>query len=178
MATCMSAAVARFRWGVVAAFAALFLAACGGGGDDGLSTGGGLSPGRPALQGDWVLRATVDGVTSAALPVSAASVPTETEVEAFDAADVADLIGVTLYQGGYTVTITGSTVRVVDPDSDYFLTVDSVRVTGYEGCGACGVGTSVRFQLTITFRERGTLDGTTRNSTGTETLLFEYERIA
>jgi hypothetical protein len=177
MVTRMFAAAVRLRWGVVAAFAALFLAACGGG-DDGGPVGPGLSPGRPALQGDWVLRVTVDGVTSAALPVAAASVPTETEVKAFDAADVADLIGVTLYQGGYTVTVTDGTVRVVDPDSDYFLTVESVRATGFEGCGTCGVGTSVRFQVTITFRERGTLDGTTRNSTGTEILLFEYERIA
>ncbi|RYF15771.1 MAG: hypothetical protein EOO30_13350 [Comamonadaceae bacterium] len=170
----MFAAVVRLRWGFAAACAALLLAACGGGDDGGAVDG--LSPGRLPLQGDWVLRVTVDGVTSAALPVSTASVLDQAEVDALDAADVAGLVGPTLYQGGYTVTVTGATVRVVDPDSDYFLTVNTVRASGFEGCGACGVGTTVRFQVTITFTERGTLDGTTRNSTGTEVLLFEFER--
>lgn len=176
MVTRMFAAVARLRWGVAAAFAALLLAACGGGDDGGPA--GGLSPGRLPLQGDWVLRVTVDGVTSAGLPVSAGSVLDQAEVGALDAADVAGLLGPTLYQGGYTVTVTGATVRVVDPDSDYFLTVNTVRASGFEDCGACGVGTTVRFQVTITFSERGTLDGTTRNSSGSEVLLFEFLRTA
>lgn len=171
----LPAAAMRLRMGFAAACAALLLAACGGGSDG--PPGPGLSPGRPSLQGDWVLRVTVDSVTTAAIDVPPNAVPDEGDAQALDAGDVAELIGATLYQGGYTVTVNGSTVRVVDPDSDYFLTVDTVRVDDFEDCGACGVGTAVTFTVTITFSERGTLDGRAiPANTGTEVLLFAYER--
>jgi hypothetical protein len=176
MVTLLPAAATRLRTGFAAACAALLLAACGGG-DDG-SPGPGLAPGRPALQGDWVLRVTVDGVTTAAIDVPAASVPGEDDAAALETGDVAALIGATLYQGGYAVTVNGSTVRVVDPDSNYFLTVDRVRVDDFEDCGACGVGTSVTFMVTIDFTESGTLDGVAiPPDTDTEVLSFDYERI-
>lgn len=177
MATLLPAAARRLTSWFAAACAALLLAACGGGGDDG-PPGPGLSPGRPALQGDWVLRVTVDSVTTAAIDVPPASVPDAGDADALEPDDLAALIGATLYQGGYTVTVNGATVRVVDPDSDYVLTVDSVRVDDFEGCGSCVAGTSVTFRVTITFGEQGTLDGVfIAPDTDTEELFFSYERI-
>lgn len=169
----LSSAASRLRSGCLAACAALLLAACGGGGDDGRH----LTPGERPLQGSWVLEVTVDGVTTAPVDVAAEDVPDEEDAEELDRADLAGIVGATLYQGGYTVSVSGNTVRVVDPDSDYLLTIDSVSSTNFVDCGACGVGSTVRLDVRFTFTESGVLDGVRQSGSGSETLRLTYRRV-
>lgn len=157
-----------------AASVVLFLAACGGGGGSagvtggsgGSGTGGSVAPGVPTLQGTWQLTITpLNGVTTAAVTVGATEVSTTGQL---DAPAVARLLAQTRFQA-YTTTVTGSSIRVVDPDTDYLMVVDSVTSSGFEGCGTCGVGTEITFTLSVNFTESGVFEGLTIPSRTTST---------
>jgi hypothetical protein len=167
----------RLRAWFLAAGAAVLLAACGGGGGDGDGGAAGhLAPGRPSLQGTWVLQVTHNGVVSAPVDVAVGSVPDAAGVDRLDTAAVAELLGRTLFQT-YSVTVTSSTVGVIDPDTNYQLAVDRVTTASFQGCGTCAVGTSVRFEVQIDFTENGELDGRTiPANSDTDVLVFEYVR--
>lgn len=163
------------RWCLAAL--ALNLAACGGGGggsDTQVST---ISPATPALQGSWQLTISVDGTPRAPTDLTAADVPTQTAANEFTAAGVAQLFALTF--PNKTVTRSGSTVTVTDPDTSYVLVVNSVSVSGYQGCGSCGVGSAVSVTLAVNFSEGGRFDGITVPArTFDATVTFRYQRTA
>lgn len=171
-----SSAASRLRLRCLLACAALLLSACGGGGDE---PGRHLSPGEQPRLGSWVVEVTEDGVTSAPVEVAAGDVPGEDEVDGLGAADMAALVGRTLFPSiHYDVTVTGRTVRVVNlTDTNYTLVIESVRTAAFQDCGACGPGSTVRFEATLTFTESGTLNGVPQSGTGT-VLVVTYRRTA
>lgn len=167
----------RLRSGFAAAATALLLAACGGGGgDDGdIRT---IEPATPAFQGTWQVEANIDGTTTAAVGAAAAAVPTQQAAASLSATSLAQLIAATRFQG-YTVTVNGSTLSVSDPDTNYALTINSFTVSDYQGCGACGVGTSVRYTVAMNFTESGTLDGFAIPVTTEDAVVrFTYTRMS
>lgn len=170
-----SFAASRLRLRCLVACAALLLSACGGGGEPGRH----LSPGEQPLRGSWVVEVTEDSVISAPVEVAPGDVPGEDDVDQFSPAEMAALVGMTLFPPGrYDVTVTGRTVRVVNlTDTNYTLVIDTVRTAGFQGCGACGPGSTVRFEATLTFTESGTLNGVPQSGTGT-TLGVTYRRTA
>ncbi len=170
-----SFAASRLRLQCLVASAALLLSACGGGGEPGRH----LSPGEQPLQGSWVVEVTEDSVTSAPVAIAPGDVPGEDDVEQFSRAEMAALVGMTLFQSiHYDVTVTGRTVRVLNlTDTNYTLVIDTVSTAGFQGCGACGPGSAVRFEATLTFTESGTLNGVPQSGTGT-VLVVTYRRTA
>lgn len=151
------AAATRLPLWFAAGCAALFLAGCGGGGDDG--PGRSLAPGGPSVQGTWVLTVSIGSTTHAPVDVAATDVPSEDDVANLSAAAVAELTGTTVFQG-YTVTVTGNSIHVTDPNTDYRLRINSLATANYRGCGDCRVGDEVTFDISVNFTESGLLDGT------------------
>jgi hypothetical protein len=156
---------------------ALALTACGGGGSGSDVQVGTLSPATPALQGNWQLTISFDGTPRAPIDLAAADVPTQTAASEFTAATVAQLVALTF--PNKTVTRSGSAVTVTDPDTSYVLVINSVSVSGYQGCGSCGVGTAVSVTLAVNFSESGRFDGVTVPArTFDSTVTFRYQRTA
>jgi hypothetical protein len=164
------------RWCLAAALA-LVLSACGGGGGGSDGQVRTISPATPALQGSWQLTISFDGTPRAPVDLAAGDVPTQTAASEFTAAAVAELVARTF--PNKTVTRTDSTITVTDPDTSYVLVINSVSVSGYEGCGSCGVGSAVSVTLGVGFSESGRFDGITvpaRSFNATVTL--RYQRTA
>lgn len=168
----------RLRSWMAAAAAALLLAGCGGGSADGPGQQQILAPANPGIQGAWQLAVTANDVGIAPVAVAAGNVPSAEDVNALDANAVAQIVGSTLFQG-YSVSVSGNTVRVTDPDTNYVLVVNSFTTSNYQGCGACGVGSIVSYTLSVGFGESGVIDA--RNvpaTTGTLVLRLRYTRTA
>lgn len=166
----------QLRTWFAASVTALLLAGCGGGEEGGGTLFG--PPGNAVLRGTWQLSAEVDGVASAPVDVDASVVPTANMVAEFDTATVAEQVGIVTFQG-YTVTVSGSSIRVTDFDTDYVLVINSFSVSDYQGCGSCGVGSTVSFTLTVNTSEGGRLDGqTVPTAAGTMVVRLRYTRVA
>jgi len=164
------------RWCLAAAMA-LTLAACGGGGGGSATQVVTISPATPAFQGNWQLTISVDGTPRAPIDLTAADVPTQTVATEFTAAGVAQLVALTF--PNKTVTRSGSAITVTDPDTSYVLVVNSISVTGYQGCGSCGVGTAVSVTLEVNFSESGRFDGVSVPArTFDAAVTFRYQRTA
>lgn len=167
----------QLRTWLAVSLSALLLAGCGGGGEEGGSRLFG-PPGNATLQGTWQLSVEVDGVLAAPVSVEASVVPTAEMVAQFDTAAAAQQVAIASFQGK-VVTVSGSTLRVTDPDTNYVLVIDSFTVSDYQGCGSCGVGSSVSFTLTLAISESGVFDGlAVPAATGTMVVRFRYTRIA
>jgi hypothetical protein len=145
------------RWCLTAL--ALALAACGGGGGGSDAQVHTISPATPAFQGNWQLTISIDGAPRAPIDLAAADVPSQNSATEITAAGFAELMARTF--PNKTVTRSGSAVTVTDPDTSYVLVVNSVSVTGYQGCGSCGVGSAVSVTLAVNFSESGRFDGVT-----------------
>jgi hypothetical protein len=160
----------------------LLLAACGGGGGE---EGAGRlfgPPGNATLQGTWQLSVEVDGVPAPPVTVEASVVPTAEMVAQFDTPAVAQQVGIATFQGR-VVTVSGSTLRVTDAEinnnTNYVLVINSFTASDYQGCGSCGVGSTVSFTLTLDVSESGVIDGVTvPAATGTMVVRFRYLRTA
>jgi hypothetical protein len=163
------------RWCLAAL--ALTLAACGGGGSGSATQVSTIDTATPAFQGNWQLTISFDGTPRAPIDLAASDVPTQTVATEFTAATVAQLVARTF--PNKTVTQSGSTVTVTDPDTSYVLVVNSVSVSGYQGCGSCGVGSAVSVTLAVNFSESGRFDGVTVPArTFDAAVTFRYQRTA
>jgi hypothetical protein len=169
-----------------AVLAAVFLVACGGGGGNpgtpggsagGGTSGGSVAPSLPPLVGTWSVTVSYPGNTTSPVTLPASAVPTSANAFA-SATDVARLLAATRFQN-HQSTINGSTLHVVDSDTDYTMTINSFSVSQFAGCGSCGVGTTITFVLTITYAESGTFDGAALASrTQTVDLTVRYTRVS
>ena len=159
--------------------AALMLASCGGGGGGGDGDIRFVQPGTPTIQGNWQLTVSIDnGPESPPVAVPATAVPSSLQVARFTASAIAELFARTSFQGK-TVSQSGTTITVTDPDTNYVLVINSITTSNFQGCGTCLVGTVVSFTVVVDFTESGTLDGVTvPTNTGTMTLRFRYTRIS
>jgi hypothetical protein len=160
------------RW-LAALLAALLVAACGGGGDgDGPAT-----PGN-TIQGNWQLALSVGGQSSAAVAVQASAVPSADAVANITTANVAQLFSSGAFQG-FTVTVSGTTVTVTGPGTNYQLVINSIGASNYQGCGGCGPGSRVSFDVDMNYTESGTFDGTpVPPNTDSLSLSFGYTRLS
>lgn len=122
----------------------------GGGGDDG-------PPPPPPITGNWQLALTIEGDTSAAVAVPASAVPTEQQVSQITTANVAQQFGSNVF-AGYTVTLNGATITVTGTNTSYTLVINSISATNYQGCGACGVGSKVSYDVNANYTESGIFD--------------------
>jgi hypothetical protein len=103
---------------------------------------------------------TSEGVqTDTGTTVPGKDVPTAQAVSQFTVADFSGVLMPPVTVDGYTMTITGNTIRITGPNTDYSVTVNSFNITNYQSCGACGVGSEVSFQLDVNVTEGGTFDG-------------------
>ena len=59
----------------------------------------------------------------------------------------------------YTVTVNGNTTTITGPNTNYTIVINSYSASNYQGCGACGVGSTVSFTMVINATEGGLLDG-------------------
>jgi hypothetical protein len=172
---------ARLRAWAGMALACFFLAGCdGGGGNPGTTSGtsgsDSVQPANPPIEGRWQVSVTIGGTPTAGVIVPAESVPTsESEVET---TRLLRLLAETKFQG-YITTVDTNTLRVVDADTDYTMVVNSVSVVDFSGCGNCGVGSNVSFQVTVNFTESGVFDGSPiPPRTASITMQVRYQRIS
>lgn len=167
---------AHRNWGAAArtltiAFALALLTSCGGG-------GGGDSAPPQAITGDWQLALTVDGQTSPGVAVAASAVPTEQQVSQITTANVAQVFASNVFSG-YTVTVNGTLITVTGTNTSYQLTVNSIAASNYQGCGTCGVGTKVSYDVNMNYTETGLFDGQmVPTSTGSIKVTFTYTRTS
>jgi hypothetical protein len=156
---------------------ALALAGCGGGGGGDPGGDGNISPTQPPLSGNWTLVLTVDGQASPATAVPGSSVPTAEMVAQISTASLAQQLASSGTFEGFTVTVNAGTIRVTGPGTDYTLTITSLSASGYQGCGGCGVGSLVSFNVNAAYSESGTIDGQTVPPTsGTVAINFRFSR--
>ena len=159
---------------------ALLLAACGGGGGGSDEKQVDVGPETPALQGTWQLSATENGVPYGGTAVVAADVVTSGELDDLTRADIARLIGATVFSG-YTVTFptTRSLRATNNVNTDYTVTINSFAASDYTGCGTCGVGSTVRFTVAANVTQGGVLNGTTvPDGTGNTQFVFTFTRTS
>lgn len=138
-------------------------------------TGGGT-----ALAGNWnfSVSATAEGQTHSfnAGVVPASAVPSQ-EAASANLAQSAVQQFVAQYSG-YTVTSNGNTISVVGQGTNMTITINSISVTSYTGCGSsCGVGAVVQYTVNMNVTISGTEGGQTippTTSSGTTT--FRYVR--
>jgi hypothetical protein len=121
--------------------------------------------GNYALSGNWEMKVVAEGqeyvvgtFPGSAVPPSSALVGVD-----FTAALGQGSESVTYTVDGktYTVTVSGATSTITGPQTNFSTTVNSVSVTNYVGCGACGVGSTVSFAYAATATVSGTMDGMT-----------------
>lgn len=156
------------------ALAVALLASCGGGG------GGGDDSPPPAqtVEGNWQLALTIDGQSTAGVAVPASAVPTQQQVSQITTANVAQVFASNAFSG-YTVTVSGTTVTVTGPGTNYQLVVNSIAATNYQGCGACTVGAKVSYDVEMNYTESGTFDNqAVPVNTDSIKVTFTYTRVS
>ena len=159
----------------VALATGLALVACGGGGG-----GDGEAAPAPAqtFQGNWQLAVRVQGSTGAGVAVPASTVPTQEAVAKITTASVAQMFSSNAFQG-YTVTLNGTTATITGSGTNYRLVINSIAATNYQGCGACGVGGRVSYDVNMNYTESGTFNGqVVPLNTSSITVTFIYTRVS
>ena len=163
-----------WRHALAAVLVAVFAAACGGGGGDAPPD----TPADTAITGNWALTITAEGETSTAVAVPASAVPTAAQVQQLTTANVAQTFATTSFQG-LTVNVSGSTVTVTGPGTNYTLVINSFQASGYQGCGACTVGTQVSYTVNMSYTESGVLQNQAVPANNDSiTVLFRFVRTA
>lgn len=154
------------------AVAVALLASCGGGGGDD------SPPPAQVFTGNWELALTVDGQSTPGVAVPASAVPTKQEVAQITTSHVAEVFASNVFSG-YTVTVSGTTVTVTGPGTNYQLVVNSIAATNYQGCGACTVGAKVSYDVEMNYTESGTFDNqAVPLNTDSIKVTFTYTRVS
>jgi hypothetical protein len=136
--------------------------------------------GGTTLAGNWnfSVTTTAEGQTHSfdAGVVPASAVPSQ-EIASANLAQSAVQQFVAQYSG-YTVTSSGNTITVVGQGTNMTITINSISVTNYTGCGSsCGVGAVVQYTVNMNITISGTESGHTippTSSSGNTT--FRYVR--
>lgn len=149
----------RAAWCSLVVAIAFGLAACGGG-------GGGS--GEEGLQGSWRLSFHQDAFLRYVDTGPASAVPAAGELAGLTPAQFVERFGAIAFRGA-TFTISGQRVVVHTGTGDFELT--GVLISNYQGCGSCGLGSTVRFEATVGIKPVNTplLDESF--------LSFSYERV-
>lgn len=135
-------------------------------------------PANPALAGTWELRMDEGGSSFTVGQFPAAAVPPAEIVTAFSADTFMQQIWAYDVAKGFTLSGGGSTWKLTGAGTDYTIVVNSFSVSGYQSCGACGVGTQVSFTVNSSFTESGLWEGVQHPSTTfNEAFTFRYVRI-
>jgi hypothetical protein len=117
------------------------------------------------IVGTWASAATSvsGGQTGAVQDIGTfpgASVPTSAAAINSGVTNVFTYIVTKTPPAGTTVTYpSNSSVRIVDSTADATLTILNFNASNYSGCGTCGVGSQVSFDISMTFTLVGTLNG-------------------
>ena len=112
----------------------------------------------PPLSGNWRLSVTAEGETVDAGVVPASNVPTAQTVSQMSVANFGGLLA-PVTGTSYTVSVSGNTITVTGPGTNFTIVVNSFSASNYQSCGACGVGSQVSLLLTVNTTESGTIDG-------------------
>lgn len=114
------------------------------------------------LSGNWQQTTTVEGQTIVGGLVAASAVPTAqilTQSNASTAASYLAPTNVTANGSTYTVSANGSTTTITGPGTNFTLTVNSFSFSNFQGCGACGINSTVSVTMNANYTAGGTLDG-------------------
>lgn len=113
----------------------------------------------PPLAGNWRMFITAEGQTiDTQTDMPGSAVPTAVTIGSYSANQfgtfLAPVAGV-----NYTVTVSGNTTTITGPNTNYTIVINSFSASSYQGCGACGVGSTVSFTMAINATAGGLLDG-------------------
>lgn len=115
-----------------------------------------------ALSGNWQQTTVVEGQSIVGGIVPGNAVPTElilTQSTAATAANYLAPTNVTANGSTYTVSSNGNTTTITGPGTNFTLTVNSYSFSNFQGCGACGVNSTVSVTMNANYTAGGTLDG-------------------
>lgn len=114
------------------------------------------------LAGNWQQTTLVEGQSIVGGVVPASAVPTAqilTQSTAATAATYLAPTNVTANGSTYTVTANGNTTTITGPNTNFTLTINSYSFSNYQGCGSCGVNSTVSVTMNANYTAGGTLDG-------------------
>jgi hypothetical protein len=149
------------------------------------STGVAISPtfnggGSTGYTGNWSASMTVTAegqsqtIDGGVVPGSA--VPTEAQLSALGAEALRQQF-VEQYEG-YTISGSGNTITISGQGTELTIVINSYSISGYQGCGACGVGSTVTYNAQMVITVSGTSGGypfpATQSSSNTT---FRYTRV-
>jgi hypothetical protein len=138
-------------------------------------TGGG-TPGT--LTGTWEMKLNFDGQTFVAGQIPGSSVPTQTMLSQLNTEMLVGQLTAAEVAQGMTVSGSGNTFTLTGPNTNYTFTINSFSFTNYQGCGTCGVGSSVTYTVTFNITEGGLLEGVQEPQTTTDgSYSFTYTRV-
>lgn len=138
-----------------------------------------VTPDTSGYAGTWNLTVLAEGQSLPGGPVPGAAVPTAEMLALIDMAAVRQQLVGGYSQGGYTVSGNGSTVTITGPNTNFRMTINSFAFSGYQGCGACGIGSVVSYRLVASVTAGGTLDGqSVPTSTQDVSMTFRYVRAS
>lgn len=166
------------RAGLAALAATLALLGCGGGGSDGTADATGSSGGSAdgstqvavsptvnapgGLSGNWQLTTVVEGQNIIGVVVPGSAVPTSQILTQSTPADATTYLAPTNVTAGgnsYTVSTNGNSSTITGPGTNFTLTINSFSFSNYQGCGTCGVNSTVSVTMNANYTASGTLDG-------------------
>jgi hypothetical protein len=136
-----------------------------------------VSPTFTPFAGTWSLTGSAEGTSFAGGTFPGSAIPTALLLSQATSNVVAQQYA-TSYDG-YQVTVSGNTVHIVGQGTDATISIDSFSYSNYQGCGSCGVDSTVSFTLDMTITMSGSFGGSSfPPETFSETILFTYKRIS
>lgn len=134
----------------------------------------------PPLTGNWQMSVSSSGQTiNTGATFAGKDVPTVQTISSFGAAQFGSfLVPATVNGTGYTISVNGSTITTTGPNTNYTITINSVSTSNYQGCGACGVGSQVSFDMVVNATSSGLLDGFNEpTTTQSDSATITFQRI-
>jgi hypothetical protein len=114
-------------------------------------------PASGGLAGNWSYLITVNSGgqsgTVDAGPVPGSAVPTLAQLQSVDYFRQQ----FTEAYEGMTITGSGNTISVVGPHDNFTITINSFSASNYQGCGACGVGSTVTYNTVANYTIAGVI---------------------
>jgi hypothetical protein len=114
------------------------------------------------LSGNWQQTTTVEGQSIVGGIVPGSAVPTElilTQSTASSAATFLAPTNVSANGSTYTVSANGNTTTITGPGTNFTITINSYSFSNFQGCGACGVNSTVSVNMNANYTMSGTFDG-------------------